>query len=138
MPHETDKSLFWMNIARPCAFLTYQVTRFVLVAVFSFPVALIYVVSAVLLDPSIPVTSKYRLPQLLIDRFDQVFHYSVTLAILLSLGVSCLLLLKGALERLNLSGIGSTLPGKTVEALKRSRGSSRGHWASQTDSGNKS
>jgi ABC-type multidrug transport system fused ATPase/permease subunit len=87
--------------------LAYQALRFILIAVFSFPVALIYVISALLLDPSIPASSKHHLPQLVIDRFNQVFQYSVTLAILLSVCVLGLVLLKSLRERL-LSGKAGT------------------------------
>jgi hypothetical protein len=90
----------WKGAVGFSAFLAYQSLRFVLIAVFSFPVALIYVISALLLDPTVPEASKHRLPQLVIDRFDQVFQYSVTLAILLTLGVMGLLLLKSLRERL--------------------------------------
>jgi hypothetical protein len=80
----------------------YQLSRFIIVAVFSFPVALIYIISALLLDPSVPEAQKHRLPDLLIDRFDQVFQYSVTLAMLLSVGVVILIWFKTAKERLSL------------------------------------
>jgi hypothetical protein len=80
----------------------YQLSRFIIVAVFSFPVALIYIISALLLDSSVPEAQKHRLPDLLIDRFDQVFQYSVTLAMLLSVGVVVLIWFKTAKERLSL------------------------------------
>jgi hypothetical protein len=87
------------GVLRILAFLAYHISRIILIAVFSFPVALIYVISALLLDPTVPDSSKSRLPQLVIDRFDQVFQYSVTLAILLSLSVMVLLLLKRLKDR---------------------------------------
>lgn len=127
MPYETGKSLSWKNIARPCAFLAYQVTRFVLVAVFSLPVALVYVISALLLDPSLPEASKQRLPQLLIDRFEQVFHYGITLAILLSFGILWLLILKGVLKRLTTDASGSAAPKGPRGALNTGHGPTQGH-----------
>lgn len=101
MPSEEPRSIGWKGVVSFSAFLVYQALRFVLIAVFSFPVALIYVITALLLDPSVPEDSKHRLPQLVIDRFDQVFQYSVTLAILFTFGVLCLLLLKGLCDRLS-------------------------------------
>jgi hypothetical protein len=90
---ERRRWIGWKGAVGAGAFLAYQALRFVLIAVFSFPVAMIYVISALLLDPSVPETYKHRLPQLIIDRFDTVFQYSVTLAILLALGIVAVLLL---------------------------------------------
>jgi hypothetical protein len=101
VPSEGHRSIGWKGVVGFCAFLAYQSLRFILIAVFSFPVALIYVVSALLLDPSVPEASKHRLPQLIVDQFDTVFQYSVTLAILLALGVLGLVLLKGLRNRLS-------------------------------------
>ncbi len=94
--------LGWKGVAGFGAFLAYQALRFILIAVFSFPVALIYVISALLLDPSVPEASKHRLPQLIVDQFDTVFQYSVTLAILLSLGILGLLMLGRLRARLSM------------------------------------
>jgi hypothetical protein len=101
MSPDQQRVLGWKKVIRLGVFLAYQSLRFILIAVFSFPVSLIYVISALLLDPSVPDASKHRLPQLIIDRFDQVFQYSVTLAILFSFGVLCVFLLKRLFERLS-------------------------------------
>ncbi|MEW8139476.1 MAG: hypothetical protein AB2761_20625 [Candidatus Thiodiazotropha endolucinida] len=93
---------FW----RFAAGMGYQLSRYILVAVFSFPVALVYILSALLLDPSVPASQKHRLSELIIDRFDQIFQYSVTLALLLSVGVSLVMWFRSAKERLSKTDMG--------------------------------
>jgi hypothetical protein len=107
---EQRRRISWKGAAVFAAFLAYQALRFLLIAVFSFPVAMIYVISALLLDPSVPETYKHRLPQLIIDRFDTVFQYSVSLAILLAISIVGVLLLGRLRARLSsvvVSGGGS-------------------------------
>ena len=101
MQNEADK---FSSIKKPIRFLIqslFQMLRFTLVAIFSFPVALLYIISALILDPSIPESAKHRLPELVIDQFEKVFQYSVTLAILLSLAVMFTLFLTRARDRID-------------------------------------
>ncbi len=91
----------WRSLIFVSGFLVYQAYRYVLIAIFCFPVAACYVISGLLLDPAIPANSKHQLFKLIIDRFDQVFYYSVTMSLLLALAVSLLGLFKYYLGRLN-------------------------------------
>lgn len=99
MRPEWRRRLSWQGVGHAGALLMYQLARFVLIAVFSFPVALIYAITALLLNPSIPETARHRLPELIIDRFDQIFQYGVTLAVLLAIAVTVVLLLKNMKNR---------------------------------------
>ncbi|MEN8131239.1 MAG: hypothetical protein ABFS45_13810, partial [Pseudomonadota bacterium] len=82
-------------------FLAYHANRTVLIALFSFPVAVSFVISGLLIDPSIPSSDKLQLYSLIIDRFDQVFQYSIVLSLLLALAVVLLGLFKYLLDRVN-------------------------------------
>ncbi len=104
MPHESDQKLTrWQRLISASLFLVYHSYRGLLLAVFSFPVAASFVISGLLLDPSIPVSAKQDLLPLIIERFDWVFINSISLALIMAFAVMLLGPIRYGLARFNRS-----------------------------------
>ncbi len=72
-------------------FLTpYFVYKFILLMLLTFPVSIIFAISATLLDHTILTENKYHLMKLFIDRFDMIFNYGLGLSLFLALSIMLL------------------------------------------------
>ncbi len=85
---ESERTLpRWRRVLNAGLFLVYHSYRGLLFAVFSFPVAASFVISGLILDPSIPASAKVDLLPLIIQHYDRVFSDSLTLAIIMAFAI---------------------------------------------------
>lgn len=102
-PDPTPQRPHWRRVLSAVLSLVYHGYRGLLCAVFSFPVAASFVISGLLLDPTIPASAKQNLLLLIIERFDLVFTDSVTLSVIMALAVLLLEPFKYGLVRIRRS-----------------------------------
>ena len=75
------------RIAYVLVSLVYYFYRLLLTALMCLPLGMLFVISGLLLDPSIPGSARSDILQLVIDGFEQIFYYSVVISFLLSLAI---------------------------------------------------
>jgi cytosine/uracil/thiamine/allantoin permease len=80
--------------------ILYYLYRILLTALLCLPLGMLFVVSGLLLDPSIPGSAKNDILPLVIDGFEQIFYYAFAVSILLSLAILLLEPLQAARCRL--------------------------------------
>ena len=68
----------------------YYLLKYTVTCVYTFPVGFFFVLCSMLLDPSIVAGDKYNVLQMIVDNFQNVFNYSFTLTLGISLVVMLL------------------------------------------------